>query len=487
MWAGLLIRRSTYLKVRPGDRTEDLSHWPWILNSTNLKAVPTTGLILGALAYENEFGKSKDTERWIEQGIYTFKTLKHLYMPDGSYPEGVSYSDYTSIHVAESTSVLKRKLGQDFTDMVNWEGYAKYLREMSMPTYESMSAIANFGDNVSNASSDVPFWVARRFGDQQAQWMGETLARQQEELSVVWFDNKVKAVPPPQKPYLWKCDLDWIVGRTGYEVDDMVLAMRSGGPANHEHADRNSIILKCYGEMLVADPLHSPYNFKDPSWIMRTTVGHSAILIDGKGHQYIDGREGTNSSKAHAKITEWKHEKNYMYWVSDATPAYQMVLPDVKSITRTIIMFPGSRTAIVLDKVIKKEHPSDIQARFFCRSYDGKGKIEVNGNGFKSIRPHAWLQGISRGSVGIDYKNGRLPIPKEVAEKHPFAEVRTSEKSMAPFLVTVLLPEPKNENNLKAEITKKGRNKYEVVIHSGTGEEKCTITDDGAVPEFKIS
>lgn len=497
--------QSAYLKFRPGDTTENLSNWPHILNHTNLKAVPTTGLIVGAMAYENEFGKTKDTERWIEQGIYTYKTLGALYMPDGSYPEGVSYSNYTSIHVAESTDILKRKLGKNFFDMVDWKGYVKYLLEMSMPTYEDKSAVANFGDNVDNATAVVPFWVARQTGDQTSQWLGQTLAdnrretylesgqikirlhhSSQDEVGVIWYDDKVKAVAPPQKPYLWKCDLDWIVGRTGYEIEDLVLAMRSGGPGNHEHADRNSIILKCYGEMLVADPLHSPYNFKDPSWMMRTTAGHSAILIDGHGHEYINGHEGTNSSKAHAKITEWKHMDNYMFWVSDATPAYQMVLPDVKSITRTVIMFPGSRAVILLDKVIKKEHPSDIQARFFVRSYYGRGKLEVNKNGFKTIRPHAWLHGFSRGSTAIHYINGRLPIPKEVADKHPFAEVQTSEKSMAPFLVTVLLPEHNNETNLKAEITKKGRDVYEVTIQSPSGKERCVITDKGPVPEFKI-
>ena len=33
---------------------------------------------------------------------------------------------------------------------------------------------------------------------------------------------------------------DWVVSRTGWEAADTVVAFRSGGPANHEHADRNA-------------------------------------------------------------------------------------------------------------------------------------------------------------------------------------------------------------------------------------------------------
>ena len=478
---------SAYLIFRPGDTTQDLSRWPIILNSTNLKAVPANDLLIGAIAYEKEFGKSKDTERWIEQGLYTFKTLGKLYKPDGSYPEGVSYSGYTSAQVMQSTDVIKRVLEKDYFDLVDWKGYARYLLEMSMPTHEQMTTVVNFGDTSLNTPASIPYWIARKTKDSTTQWIGENLSRDADPLALIWYNENLKGIPPTQKNTLWKCDLDWIVARTGYQVDDLVVAMRSGGPSNHEHADRNSIIVKCYGEQLVADPMHAPYNFKDPAWMMRTTAGHNSILIDGHGHQYHDGHEGTNSSKARATITEWKQLDDYMYWTSDATPAYQMVLPDVKSITRSVIVFPKTRAVILIDKVIKSKKPSSIQARFFGFNDDGKGKIEASNKGFKSVRPHAYMIGMAKSVEDLSYQSKKLPIPEETAVKHPFAEISSKEKSLEPFMVTVLLPVANGSVAPTATITPNGTDRFTANIKEAGQVISCEITNKGPVPSFHVT
>jgi hypothetical protein len=100
----------------------------------------------------------------------------------------------------------------------------------------------------------VPFWVAGTFHDSRAQWFGLERSMGHNEWSLIWHDPATPAEPPPATPHLYHSDLDWITGRTGYGPDDLVVGMRSGGPSNHEHADRNSILVKCFGEHLVADP-----------------------------------------------------------------------------------------------------------------------------------------------------------------------------------------------------------------------------------------
>ncbi|HKK18906.1 MAG TPA: hypothetical protein VJ952_09535 [Opitutales bacterium] len=57
-----------------------------------------------------------------------------------------------------------------------------------------------------------------------------------------------RPVKEPSHALLNVCtDLDWVFCRTGWEPDDAALGFRSGGPANHEHADRNSFIFKIHG------------------------------------------------------------------------------------------------------------------------------------------------------------------------------------------------------------------------------------------------
>jgi Heparinase II/III-like protein len=508
---------STYLRHRPDDRGLDLSRWPIILNTINLKAVPASALAMSALVYRRYFGETADTKRWLEQAMYSVSTFRDIYAPDGSYNEGVSYANYTTLHLVQAITALKRAGVADMGDLLNWPGYVCYLREMTSPTIKDPTNIVNFSDAGNGASAAVPFWVATHTHDRQAQWVGQTLAYNRDVWSLLWYDPSIAPEPPVPGPFLWHSDLDWMVGRTGYGVDDLVLAMRSGGPFNHEHADRNSIILKCFGETLVADPKRPPYNFKDPAWIMRLTGGHSAVLIDGKGHQYVDGTEGTNSSQARAKVVRSGERKGYMFWTSDATPAYQLVQPDVSSITRTVVMLDDVPAVLVLDKVIKKSEPSTVQARFFCYNNDGEGRIAADASGFTIIRPSAQLRGItvSNGDVasstatlpipdkagkgpagaantggakkGVTISATALPIPEDQAKMHPFVEVGTTAPRTDVFLLTVLLPERTPGGFASAEVRRESADgPYRVSIRNGNSVAECRVFDTGEIPEFEV-
>ncbi|MDH3252907.1 MAG: heparinase II/III-family protein, partial [Ignavibacteria bacterium] len=509
---------STYLKHRPADRGLDLSRWPIILNTINLKAVPASALAMSALVYRRYIGENDDTRRWLEQAMYSVSTFRNIYAPDGSYNEGVSYANYTTLHLVQAVTALKRTGVADMGDLLNWPGYLRYLREMTSSTIKDPTNIVNFSDAGDGASAAVPFWVASNTFDGQAQWVGQTLAHNRDVWSLLWYDPAIMPEPPVPGPFLWHSDLDWMVGRTGYGIDDLVVAMRSGEPFNHEHADRNSIILKCFGETLVADPKRPPYNFKDPAWMMRLTAGHSAVLIDGKGHQYVDGTEGTNSSQARAQVVRSGERKGYMFWTSDATPAYQLVQPDVSSITRTVVMLYDVPAVLVLDKVMKKSEPSTVQARFFCYNNDGDGRITADATGFTIVRPAAQLRGItvSNGDVasstatlpipdkqaskessgagktgaskkGVSISATALPIPEDQAKMHPFVEVGTSTPRTDVFLLTVLLPERTPGGIASAEVRRESADgPYRVSIRNGNSVAECRVFDTGEIPEFEV-
>ena len=476
---------STYFEHRPGDRI-DLSNWPHILDRTNLKAVPASALAIGAVTYAQEFGPSEETAYWLEQAIFSIRSFRHLYARDGSYDENISYADYTSSHLAQATDILQRFHHTDLFDDINWPGFVDFMLEMTLPTHADPYAIVNFGDAGNGMRSAMPFWIARRTQDRQAQWFGHQLSREHDLWSLIWYAPEVDAKAPPTRPHLWRSDLDWIVGRTGYEPDDLVVAMRSGGPANHEHADRNSLIVKCFGEQLVADPYRPPYSFSDPSWMMRTTAGHSALLIDGQGHQYHDGAEGTNPSDATAAIVRQGERDGYLFWASDATPAYQLVLPDVQSVTRTVVMLYRLPAILVLDKVVKRAEPSRLQARFFGYNRDGEGRLEADADGFRAWRPRAVLHGFAASQGSVAFAVDQLPIPEETAQKHPFAAVETLEARQDPLRITVLIPEKGTGGNVAAQIQPGADGTFEIRLRHGNRRARCRITDRGTLPEFEI-
>jgi hypothetical protein len=474
---------STYLHHRPGDRGLDLSRWPIILNTINLKAIPASALALSALTYRKYLGESETTARWLEQALFSIRTFRDIYERDGSYSEGVSYAHYTTLHLVQAIEALRRTGVADIADLLNWQGYLRYLVEMTQPTREDPFAIVNFSDAGGGAQASVPFWIARQTRDPLAQWFGRQLVEKRDAWSLLWYDPAVRPEAPDPRPHIWRSYLDWIVARTGYGTDDLVVAMRSGGPHNHEHADRNSLIVKCFGEKLVVDPMRPPYSFTDPSWRMRLTEGHSALLIDGKGHQYVDGHEGTNASQAEAEVIRSGERADYLFWTSDATQAYSLVQNDVASVTRTVIVLNRVPAVVVLDKVIKKSEPSRIHARFFAQNIDGKGKVTADDDSFTLVRPYAMLGGRSIGSGPEEYRSALPPIPAEVAAKYPFAEVGTTQPSKEPFLLTVLLPFTENETTV--QLTRDGT-VYRAHIGGDMSATEIVVMDTGEVPEFEV-
>ena len=56
-------------------------------------------------------------------------------------------------------------------------------------------------------------------------------------FAIVWYDKSVEPLPPDASLRNTRFSNDWMVARTGWGERDTVVALRSGGPANHEHAD----------------------------------------------------------------------------------------------------------------------------------------------------------------------------------------------------------------------------------------------------------
>ena len=356
---------------------------------------------------------------------------------------------------------------------------------LQMPHHENPAFCVNFGDSGGSFDSGNGFWVASHARDGLAQYTALNHSRGHNIFSLAWYDATVKPQKPTSANHFKHFDLDWMVARTGYTEDDIVLAMRSGKPSNHEHADRNSVILKAYGEILLADPKRHPYDNRKPSWLLRCSPAHNTVLIDGKGHPYIDGNEGVCSSQASAKIIRSGERDGYVFWASDATQAYQLVDEDVASVTRTIVASLQMPCILILDKLIKKTAPSLFSARYQIENEDGNGSGKVKDDQFEILRPGAKFFARCSGSQGLVLQLDKHPIPSDKGV-YPFIEAATSSASKEPFLVTVGLPLKEGEPKPDISITNKG-SKWFVKVSHNRKEMHCQILDDGMLPEFEIT
>lgn len=459
----------------------DMTRWPHILGHNNFRAIINGGLTLGLLALE---GEDERVDEWKEMVLDSIRRFSALFEDDGSYEEGVSYLNYAMTYEVYAMEAARRKLGVDFYDAANFDGMMQFVLAMYMPSHLYGNASLTFGDGGPSLSSSTAFWVARHGRDGLSQYVGLNYA-DHDLFSLLYYDPTVRPEKPSESSHFVETDLDWIISRSGFELDDFVVGMRSGPPSNHEHGDRNSIQLKTYGEILLADHRHLTYWASDPEWIMRTSFGHNTVSIDGVGSQYHHGEEGTNESKSQAKIVRAGRRLGYHFWASDATQAYQLLTPDASSVTRTVVSFPAAPAIIVMDKVTKKTSPSRISARWQVENEeDGMGTVSVGDGSFTIHRPNARLYA----AVAGDANQEVMPDAFESANKEypfKFVDVADSDSLMDAFKLmvgVVLRPEEADpvvafENTGDAWTIRLDKNGSEIVVR---------VLNRGTLPEFSI-
>ncbi len=430
----------------------DFSRWPWILDRTNLKAVPIAGLGLGALTLQ---GKDPRAGTWLDMAVSSAKEWLKLISADGSYFEGLSYFDYSLRNLFLFFDAHARLKGDiDWFDLANFYGVTEFL--VCMQLGQSLHPadgpdIVNFSDSHFSFHPSVASWIARHGRDPLAQFAAQNFSGRRRFSDFLWYRPDLPAAAPPARLKNKKFDLDWIVCRTGWQPNDNVVAFRSGLPSNHEHADRNTFIFKAYGERLLTDHFGAAYDWRDAGWLLRQTEAHNGVLVDGKGHQYHNGHEGTNPSQAKAQVLRYVDRGDQVWWCSDATPAYQLVLPDVQRIFRSLL-FIKPDIVILFDQMIKKSQPSTFALRFHPDQRDGKARIELSENQqFRIIRPRAQLIGQSQSTAGLRLASAHLNLPPSKG-RFPYVEI-AADKQKHTEVVTVLLARPNSRAQAPAAIS----------------------------------
>ena len=453
--------------VDPALRKISLKRWPLILAATNLRIIPTACLGMAACHFR---GRLPQADAWLELARSSAKSFATMYGSDGCYDEGVSYWGYTTLYLALFAEVLWRTQGIDDRQLINYPGSVRYALSMTNPTINDHRKISefehikgwnmpmvkpefdvvNFGDANGAVDVSVAAWVRRTHNDQVAQYVAREIGEAKFVYGMIWYDPSASETAPEAALLNHRMANDLVVSRTGWHVADSVLALRSGGPANHEHADRNSVIFKAYGERLLHDPFRAAYAATQPRWILRLTEAHTAVLINGKGHQYHNGSEGTNASWAAARVIGYQTGPTWMTVTSDATEAYNLVNDQVTRVHRTLV-FLKPDVVIFLDRVALAGATATVQVRFQANNEDLTGTVAVEGTDFRITRPHATLLGRVATASGRTVQAGRLPL-EEKDGIYPFAEV-SSAAAAEHEILTVCSARPAGEAHGELRIT----------------------------------
>ena len=460
---------------------DDMSRWPVILSHNNYRAVLSGGLTLGMYTLQ---GRDDRFDDWRELIMDSYARFTELIAQDGSYDEGVSYCNYAMTHLIHVMTAIENKEGIDLFDDANYMGMMNFDLGMFMPYDQNPTASVNFGDAGGSLDSGIGFWIAAKSKDGLSQYIAENYTGRHDLFSIIYYDPEIKPTPPVNTGYLYKTPFDWIVTRTGYTTDDLVVALRSGPPLNHEHSDRNSVILKYAGEVLLADTYRPTYDPTKPGWLLRTSAAHNTVRIDDQDQQYHHGEEGTNAGKACAHLVRWGEREGYTFWASDATNAYSLVDPDVKSVTRTTLIFKDAPCIINIDKIIKDEKASLFETRWFTENRDEKAECSGSGNSFTITRPNAKFYGKVAGSPEMSASPAKLPLADSLGV-YPYIDIKAAKKAQNGLIIMAGAPLKSGEKAPEITITNDG-NVWTAKIVKKRKKILVRIFDQNTLPEFEV-
>jgi len=460
----------------------DMRKWPWILSRTNLRAVPMSALGIGAIFLD---GRHPRVPEWMNVVKQTYDEFYDMFEKDGSYGEGTGYCNYTASELILFLNILERKKNEDWSGKINWQGVMDFFLMTRMPTNQHPEGHVNFGDGGGGFWSDVGYWVARKYKDGAAQFSAKNHNRGDRFLSAIFYDPSVEENKPQAKWFYRHFDIDWVVVSTGFEMDDFVVAMRSGKPANHENADRNSLILKCYAENLLVDNWHPPYSHTHPAWALRTSPAHNTVLIDNKGHQYHDGLEGTNASLAEAKVVKENKTDDYVIVTSDTTQAYQLVNENVKNVNRTFLTVPEMKLILVVDMLQTKDKPAEFKARWFVDNEDKNGNIQIDGKKFTFLRPQAKLVGLCDSDHEVRLIRDTFPVPEEHGV-YPFMDVAAQKVGNKVVILTAAVA-IRHDDPLPIFDLKKMENGWVLMAKNNHQKIQVNISTKEIYPEMLIN
>jgi len=456
----------------------DLKRWPEILGHCNWQAVVACGCGSGALMLRAT-GHARAKE-WLNLALGGIRHYATLYTPDGSYIEGATYWSFGTSHLLMLAEALLRSGDADL-----YEEFAWWLRRtiefgvcMRMP-YEGDQDLYGsipFGDSGWRSNAMVGAALARRFRDPLAQWAALNPPGRHSIESLIWYDPSIEPLAEPPAHLLRRhFDIDWVTARTGWGRDDLLFAFRSGPPGNHEHADRNSFVLNQYGERLLVDCGGSSYERTAPGWQMRLATAHNCVLIDGRGHEYIDGTEGTNASAAAARIVDYHDCPEYLALVSDTTTAYE----GATLVQRTAVYFAAG-FIVVIDELGART-PSAFTARFHTDNSDGQASVQIDGCSATITRPRGGLLLQAAGDAPIALELSAHSVGDQ-KDSYPFVDVNTAGPHTRAMLATLLVPfgagEDPPQASLQAaddawQISARGT---EVAIRTGQGAVRIDFT-----------
>jgi heparinase II/III-like protein len=325
----------------------------------------------------------KIIDRWLSTG----------FDEEGACLEGVGYSGYGLSNTVLFADALARSGKGDLFDHPTFRKLAEYYALSLLPgerVFDARNDSSYSGLNV----SVLKLAIAKNSG--LYRWLWGNTGSDKSFLRILW-ENDVAPIDPaeadvPTAQHFRGRGL--CIWRTGWTKDDVMFSIEAGPyyPVTHNQADKGHFTLYGLGERWATDPGYA--NEHEPKG-RGQTLGHSCVLVDGKGQALSGAGWGTNGV-----ISEYENNDRYGYALADCTEAYNR---NNKGIPGAVVehakrhaffVYPRNDApayAVVMDDIRKDDQPHEftwqmMYSRHMAVAFgDGRAAfepVETSGSGY---------------------------------------------------------------------------------------------------------
>lgn len=256
----------------PGD------NWVFVCNG---------GATVAALAICDEPGVDRELLEDIFGFAFerTYRAVRDMYLPDGSYSEGFTYWNYASDYLGFYLAALFSAAGTDY-GLADYEPVHKsayYVKMMCSNTFKSF----NFGDAIETfMCPEVMMWIGARYGDPRITTMRRQVITRGLHVAsaydLVWYRPCEEASLEGLPLGFGSVGGDNAAVRAGFGEGDLYGAIHFGeNDAYHGHADTGNFVIEWKGRRFLCDLGQDNYNVKNYRNAYRYRAeGHNTLVIN---------------------------------------------------------------------------------------------------------------------------------------------------------------------------------------------------------------
>ncbi|MHB8901156.1 MAG: heparinase II/III domain-containing protein [Thermoguttaceae bacterium] len=378
----------------------------------------------------------KIIDRWLSTG----------FDEEGACLEGVGYSSYGLSNTVVFAHALARADKGDLFAHPTFGRLAEYYALSLLP-----------GEKVFDARNDSSYsgldvsalGLAAGMKSGLYRWLWETTGTEKNFERTVWTDDVTPVDPaaagvPAARHFRGRGLCIW---RTGWTDRDVMFSIEAGPyyPVTHNQGDKGHFTLYGLGHRWAVDTGYA--NEHEPRG-RGQTVGHSCILIDGKGQALSGAGLGTNGS-----IVRYENNGRYGYALADCTEAYnrnnkgQAGAGARQARRHALFVYPRAGApayAVLADDIAKDDAAHDFTWQMI---YAEKTAVTIEG-GRATLVPEKTAGrevDAARLVVHVDSASGAVLTtdvfePEDYHGPAAFPRLRATVRAVEPRFLAVLLP-----------------------------------------------